>query len=551
MFHCLDHRAGHHALLLVVWAVLCLPNLGGPSLWDIDEGNNAECSVEMWRSGNWVVPTFNYELREDKPALLYWCQMGCYAVLGVNETSARLPSALAALLTILVTYELGRQTFGKRAGLLAGLILASSTLFCAAGHFANPDALLCACTTVHLALFWNDYRSGGKGWLELTGVACGLAVLAKGPVGIVLPLGVVGLFLLWRGDVKRLLDIRLVGAGLLFVLVAAPWYIWVGLETKGEWLLRFWNNHHAKRMTTALESHGGPIFYYVIVLVLGLAPWSIFLAASAWNALRGLRAREEGTPADTRPAVQYLLCWCAVYFIFFSLVRTKLPNYILPLYPPGAILIGWFLVRWRNGEVHVPAWLERLELLTLALIGVGLSVGLVIASGLVPLGVLRGRQVPGLEGWAWMGALPIGAALVSWWCLRRGWRDGMIGAIAGSAVLFTAVLGARAIDSVDRYKSPRALVAALPADHPRREVRMGACAYFHPSLVFYCQREVKRFENEQEVSDFLAGPLPAYLFIQARVWEMIAPRIRGRVLARHADLYDGQDVVVVTNEEAD
>src|SRR5260370_22173439 len=102
-------RPAHYALLAALWALLCLPNLGTPSLWDIDEGNNAECFREMRDSGNLIVPTFNYRLREDKPALIYWLQIACSRLVGVNEWSARLPSALAALLAVLATYELGSR----------------------------------------------------------------------------------------------------------------------------------------------------------------------------------------------------------------------------------------------------------------------------------------------------------------------------------------------------------------------------------------------------------------------------------------------------------
>src|SRR5947207_13347847 len=123
MFHRLDHRAAHYLLLLVVTCRMTLPNLGVPSLWDVDEGHNAEAAREMLDSGNWIVPTFNYQLRVDKPALLYWLQIFAYRSFGVNEFSARLPSALAGLVTILMAYELGRSMFGPTTGLIAGLIL--------------------------------------------------------------------------------------------------------------------------------------------------------------------------------------------------------------------------------------------------------------------------------------------------------------------------------------------------------------------------------------------------------------------------------------------
>src|SRR5262249_24102430 len=180
MFRGLDNRLGHYLLLTLVWAVLCLPNLGGPSLWDIDEGNNAECAQEMYVSGNYIVPTFNTKLRVDKPILLYWLQVSAYHVCGINEFSARLPSALASLLAVFVVYELGRRLFHVSVALLAGLVLASSIAFCAAAHFANPDALLNLCTLLTLWCFWNHYTRQGGWWLLGSGAACGLGMLAKG-----------------------------------------------------------------------------------------------------------------------------------------------------------------------------------------------------------------------------------------------------------------------------------------------------------------------------------------------------------------------------------
>src|SRR3954452_14768086 len=130
-----QHRLGHYLLLAGAAALLLLPNLGGPSLWELDEGRNGTCFGEMHESGNWIVPTFNYELRSDKPVLLYWLQMACYSLVGVNESGARLPSALAALAAILITCALGRRLFNATVGLLAALILASTVSFGVAAHF--------------------------------------------------------------------------------------------------------------------------------------------------------------------------------------------------------------------------------------------------------------------------------------------------------------------------------------------------------------------------------------------------------------------------------
>ncbi len=550
MFHRLNHRGPHLALLALVWALLCLPNLGGPSLWDIDEGNNATAGYEMYRSGNLVLPTFNSKLREDKPALLYWLQIAAYRTFGTNEFSARLPSALAALLALLATYELGRQMFGKRAGLLAGLVLATAVAFSGAAHFANPDALLTAFNVLTLLVFWHDYRRNATGWLALTGVTTGLAVLAKGPVGLVMPTAITHLFLLWRRQWLNVLDRRLTWASLLFAIVALPWYVMVTLETKGEWLLLFWQKHHAARMTTPLENHGGPPYYYLLVLIGGLAPWSIFFGVAGWHAWRHLSRPPEGKGEGARPAVQFLLCWMAVYLVFFSIVRTKLPNYVLPIYPAVALLLGFFLDRWRRGLVEVPGWVVRLSMGCLAALGVSVFVGLLVAGGAIEASFMRGRYLPGVEAWAGLGCVLLVGAGVGWWCAWRGRRGGVIAAVAVAGVLFTGALGALVVEVVDRYKAPRPLAQALPADQLYRDVRIGAYAWFRPSVVFYCQREVTKLAEEREALEMLEGPLPAYLFMPASTWLALEGKVggRGREVARHRDLYSGCEIVLVSNE---
>src|SRR5262249_28272505 len=156
---------------LAAGSALFLVNLGGPSLWDLDEGRNAGCSGEMYARGDWIVPTFNAVWRTDKPVLIYWLQIAAYRIFGVNELAARLPSALAALATVLLCYELGSRMFGTATGLLGGLIVASTALFCAAARFANPDALLNLCIALTLFCFWRGYAASGR----VPFVSCGLA----------------------------------------------------------------------------------------------------------------------------------------------------------------------------------------------------------------------------------------------------------------------------------------------------------------------------------------------------------------------------------------
>jgi 4-amino-4-deoxy-L-arabinose transferase-like glycosyltransferase len=555
MFRRFDNRSGHYVLLLCVAAGLFLVNLGGPSLWDIDEGNNAEAAREMLASGNWVVPTFNFELRVDKPALLYWLQIGAYEIFGVNEFAARLPSALAALATVLLTYELGRRMFGPAAGLLAGLVLASTAMFCAAAHFANPDALLVACTTLTLLVFWLSYARGGRGWFVPAGVTAGLAFLAKGPVGLVLPLGVCGLFLLWSRRLTILLDRRLALGVLAFLLVALPWYAWVGAETKGEFLRGFFLTHNRDRFLNPMENHAGPVFYYLLVLVAGFAPWSVFFGLVGWYALRALRPPRASdrlqppSPDDPAP-FRFLICWIVVYLVFFSASGTKLPNYVLPLYPPAAILTACFLDRWRRGVIHPPGWVLRLSLVCLALFGVVVLAGLCLVGGLIPSVGRRGRPLEGLGQGAWLGLLPLLAASAAWWCLRHDRRPGFVLVFAATAVGVIGALAAWAGSAFNRHKAPQALASFIQADQANREVRIACYQYFQPSLVFYARREVTRLDKEQDALDFLASPLPVYLVLPASAWQDLEAKVAGRhhVIGLRRDMYRRCEVVVVANQ---
>jgi 4-amino-4-deoxy-L-arabinose transferase-like glycosyltransferase len=595
MFRHLNRRAGHYLLLLAVTAALYLPNLGAPSLWDIDEGNNAEAAREMLANNNWVVPKFNGELRVDKPALLYWLQMGAYQVFGVGEFAARLPSALAAMLAVLGTYELGRGLVGRGAGLLAGLILASTTAFAAAAHFANPDALLNACTVLSLLAFWHAFSRARPPWLVVAGMIMGVGVLAKGPVGLVLPGCVTVLFLLWCGRLRFLVNRWSLWGSLAFVLVMAPWYGWVGADTHGEFLKGFFLTHNVGRALSAMESHRGEFYYYGPVLVLGFLPWSIFLGPTAWYGLKALVRKRGGVPPHKpealargrrvpslalracvapdlgRPlrrlaacyravvfpgdreteAARFLWCWVAVYLLFFSLAATKLPNYILPLYAPLAILTGRFLHRWYTGTIRPAAWVLPASLTTLALVGVAVAAGVLTAGGVLPAPRGLGEPLPWLRPWAAVGLVPLAGAAAAWWSLRRDRRGGMIAAVAAAAVVFVGVLGAGAATALEPRKAPRPLTQALPERQLEQELRVGCYDYFQPSLVFYCRRKVDRFETAGDAVEFLRCPLPVYLFVPAPVWDRdVRPLVTGpyRLLGRHHDFYHKCDVVVVTNQ---
>jgi 4-amino-4-deoxy-L-arabinose transferase-like glycosyltransferase len=553
MFQRYNGPVGHRLLLCLVWAALCLPNLGTPSLWDVDEGHNAEAAREMLVAGDPVVPTFNYRWRHDKPPLLYWLQMAAYQAFGVNEWSARLPSALAGLAAILLAYEFGRRMFSPTTGLLAGLILASTVLFSAAAHFANPDALLLVFSSLTLLIFWWGYVRDSRSWFVPAGLSAGLAVLTKGPVGVVLPSAVILTFLIWCGRLRFLCHWRFALGILTGSLVALPWYIAVIAETKGVFFREFFLKHNAGRFGAPMEGHGGPWFYYLICIIVGFAPWSVFLGPTLTFAVASRARADDQRPNDrsglpSAVAYRFLWCWIAIYLLFFSLSATKLPNYVLPVYPPLALLTARFLDRWRLNAVSVPDWLMAVCMACMMLTGIAVAAGLMLAGGLIDASFLRGRALPGLERWAVIGIVPILGAGLGWYCLRHRHRNGLVISTAATAGLFVALLAAGGATAVDAHKAARPLVAHLPLGIYDREVRIGCYGYYQPSVVFYCRREVTRFETDAAALEFLKYPLEVYLFVPASFWEKVSANWPScRLLANHYDLYAGENVVLVTN----
>ena len=553
-------RVADYALLLAVSAALTLPNLGVSSLWDVDEGVNAEAAREMRDAGTWVVPTFNFQLRTAKPALLYWLQRTSYAAFGVSEWSARLPSVVAAWLTVLLTYELARRMFGRPTGLLSGLVLASAVEFCVLAHAATPDATLLLFTVLTYSAFWVGHENGGRRWWVPTAAACGLAVLTKGPVGVALPGLVILLYFAWNRERRRLWDRRLVWGVLAGLLVAGPWYGLVTAETRGAWAKAFFLDENVNRALTPLEGHRGPVVYHAAALFVLFAPWSVFLGAAVWYGWKGSRAAPSppvatgglSAPEPGHRPYRFLVCWFAAYLVFFSLVSTKLPNYVLPLYPAIAILTANFLVRWRDGTLALPRWVMAAGAGGMAGVAAAVGLGLLVAGGAVPVLPGTARVFPGLEKWAVLGLVPLAGAAAMAWFLRKGDRTGYVTAAAGSAAVFVGLVAAFPPAEFDRYKSPRELVRATGLADPDRDVRVAAVDWFQPSVVFYTRREVQKLASAEDVTAFLANPTPGYLFVPEPSWKAwfagrlaVAPP---RVAARRFDFYKNCDILVLTNQ---
>lgn len=527
----MQRMARDHALVAVVAVIVFFTNLGGPRLWDRDEPRNAGCAREMLAAGDWVTPVFNAELRTHKPVLLYWFMMTAYAVMGVNEFSARFWSAALAVGTVLATYHMGRRLFNARVGVWAGVILATSLMFDIAARAATPDSVLIFFSTLALLVYVlatfapkaegeehlpPRLRTEGayfpNSWLAavLMYALMGMAVLAKGPVGLVLPTAVIGMYLLIvtlppREDAPwwlRLLRpfapshflrtcwrMRPITALAASLAVALPWYVWVHVRTDGEWTRGFFLTHNLGRATTAMEGHDGSILYYPFAILVGFFPWSVFAAPILIDLTTRLRKED-----PWRLGYLLAVCWVGVYVGLFSLARTKLPSYITPMYPGLALLAGCFAYHVARNAAEVARRWQQLALAALGIVGAAFLIGLpIIASYFLP-----GEELLGL-----IGLVPLTVAVGCYALFERGKTLAGMRAFAMGAVCFTTLSMAFVTQRVDRRQQSEVLLRAI-ADHSNQPQVM-AYGCLEPSWVFYGPGPIRQvgykdlIERRQEV----------------------------------------------------
>jgi 4-amino-4-deoxy-L-arabinose transferase-like glycosyltransferase len=556
----LKSRPAHYLILTAAHLLMTLPNLGAHSLWDMDEGVNAEAAREMLESGNWITPYYNYELRTAKPAMMYWFVAFSYQAFGVNEFAARLPAVVFGLGSVLLTYEFGRRLFSANTGLLSGLVLASSIEFCLISHAATPDPPLIFFFTLGMLTYWTGSEGNRRWWFVPFGAVAGLAVLVKGPIGLGLPGLIILCHLSWTRRLAILYDRRLLLGAIVFLLVAGPWYGLVALDTKGKWIEVFLRHDNVERFTTPAQGHGGDYYYHVAGVIVLFAPWSVFLPAALWYAMReAIRDRSadelETANVDTPGKYRFLIVWFLVVLIFFSVAATKLPNYVLPLYPAMALLTGRFLDRWREGSISLPRWVAIAATLCTALMGVVIGFGLLFASGALslPFSVPKFRPMPALRDSALIGIIPIAMAGMMALLLRTGKRQAALTAFSAGAVLFLALIAAIPTVALEDWKVPKHFAEEVGLRQTDRDIRIASCQWMRHSMVFYARREVTRIDDLKKLEEFLSTPRPAYLIVPEDIWDLyLKPELKLplKVIARRFDMYAWRDVLVVANQYA-
>ncbi|MGL5035723.1 MAG: ArnT family glycosyltransferase [Microcystaceae cyanobacterium] len=345
-------------LLVLSWVAFFWNN-GVLGVMDKTEALFVEVAHQMYLTGDWITPRWNGETFFDYPVWGYWLVALSFKLFGVSEWAARLPVALSAIALVVLSFYTLRftgLTFGERAvserslwlrAWLGSGIVAMNVGWVAWGRTSVTDMFLASGIALTLLSFFLGYVQENnpkqqKIWYLIAPIFAGIAVLAKGPVGILLPSLVIAIFLLYVGQFKQIFkEIPLLLMIGIFLIVTIPWYALATQANGLEFLNSFIGFSNFQRFTSVLYRHAGPWYFYLPYCFILLLPWSIFLP----NAIARLQFwRRKAWLSTPRTNQLGLFCffWFMIILLFFSTAATKLAGYILPIVPAGALMITLF-----------------------------------------------------------------------------------------------------------------------------------------------------------------------------------------------------------------
>lgn len=514
-------------ILIVASYIVFSLNIGEVQVFMLDEAKNAGCAREMMDSQDLVVPTFNYELRTDKPPLHYFFMILSYNLFGFNEFSARFFSVIFGVLTMLITYLFAKRLFSDKIAIWSVLILLSSLHFAFEFHLAVPDPYLIFFINAALFSIYMFFQTRNNLYLWGLYLAMGLGFLTKGPVALVLPALVVFIYMLltkqfnWE-NIKQLKILRGI---LLFILIAAPWYILVSFKTDMAWTEGFFLKHNINRYSDTMEGHGGIYFLTVGFLMFGLLPFSVLLIQGMIYAFKQRINRE----------YYFLFLYIIVFTIFFSFSGTQLPNYIMPVYPACAILVAAFINH---------TWKETIYRYKL---GLSLWIGLII-SLLLPIvvyfGVEYDENLQEMNSLAYyLIPLPLGfvAALIEYYKKQPfiGFKF-LAAAFISVNVLFYVFM----LPKVSEQSMVKDVIADKQAD-----TKLVSYKAINPAFVFYHQNQIPSIDNLTKLSRVLKQNDNVLLISKGKHKEKLLEKFpQLEIKNQQKDLFEGRYSIIFLKE---
>lgn len=512
-----------HYLLIIaaLSSVIFFTKLGGLALTDPDETFYAQTAKEMYEKGDWLTPRIFGEPQYEKPVLYYWLIMASYIVFGVGEFSARFPSAIFAILGVFGVFFIGKLLYSKLNGFLSAVIMATSLEYFVVGRGCVTDTVLTVLILYTFLFFMAGWTTGRKLHYYAAAVAAALAVLTKGPIGLFIPGAAILVYLTFIGEIKYLFRrVPVFTAFLVFMAIALPWYIAVALSDGQAFMDEFFGLHNITRFVHPEHKIGDTPFFYVPVVLGGIFPWSAFFIFAAWDMYK--KKRGEIIPAQeaegkAKSPELFLAVWFLLVFLFFSASRTKLVTYILPLFPPTALIVGRFwekLIEGNAGDVSLAKkkkWSFIIFVIT-AILAAGGAIGLVwheFPGSLAIKGVLLGAGIFML------------CVLLAWYFLKKGKMMFVFLAITISVLLIIPPVAVYIFPAIEEYESRKELALAIKEFALPNE-KVGAESDHRRGIAFYSGIvEVEDIHPSEKRSEFFRRNERVWGVIKIRHYEQV------------------------------
>ena len=325
-------------LMLLVFVILWFGNLEYRKLIRPDEGRYAEIPREMVVSGDWTTPRLNDLKYFEKPPLQYWATAVAYEVFGEHQWTSRIWPALTGFAGLLLAWFTGTRLFGREAGIYAALVLGSSLLYAMIAHVNTLDMGVTFFITLgifSLLLAQKEEQAAQRrNWMLLAWAGLALAVLSKGLMGVVLPGAALFLYSVFNRDIVIWKRMHWITGLLVFLLIAVPWFVLV-IKANPEFFQRFFIYEHFQRFTSKVHGRYQPWYYFIPIMLLGMLPWTMLMLDTV---LRSWRSGVQKVKAFSPE--RFLLVWVVFVYVFFSISDSKLPSYVLPMFPSLALLMG-------------------------------------------------------------------------------------------------------------------------------------------------------------------------------------------------------------------
>ena len=507
-------RKGFFLLLLISALLLLLPN-GLYSAFDKDEPKYLEAAYEMVKTGDYVTPYYNYEYRFDKPILTYWLIALGYKVFGVNEFGGRFFVSIFGVLTVLIFYLWIAKYKSEKFAFWSSLILLSLLDFIVMSSVAMPDVILTFFITATLVSFFEGHHRKNPNFHRLAFLFSGLATLTKGPVGFVLPAVAAVVYLTIRRELKAgLRSIPWFSGILIYLTVVLPWYAAV-LEKHGyQFFKDFILFHNVHRFFGKIPGHPTSWWYYFANYFWLYLPWVFFFPFALYRLFKGKDFLHE-------PLLEFSAVWFFSVFLFFQAAHTKLAHYLLPSFPPFALITSWYLESCRE---KLPIYLTALYFSLLFAAGVGFWI---------------------YKEWPLWGALFLIFPLMgSIFALKSGraLKPITVSFLAGMAIFKWVTL-----HSLQPFRAKPEIgkkLAALKEKYPNSQVAF--FDYTSPEIVFYYRKGKLPDLNREKTEEVLKSSRPAFVVTRKNRLKRLK-NVKFNVVETKKELLTNHYLVILSN----